>query len=84
MRWHPFQLNPTMPKEGMSRREYRTRKFGSWERALELDANVIAVGESEEICFSLDKIEWTPNTVDTRFIENNIPCLGQERYRSVR
>jgi hypothetical protein len=21
--WHPYQLNPTMPKEGISRREYR-------------------------------------------------------------
>jgi predicted DsbA family dithiol-disulfide isomerase len=29
VRWLPFQLNPTMPKEGISRREYRTKKFGS-------------------------------------------------------
>ncbi len=64
VRWHPFQLNPTMPKEGISRREYRTRKFGSWERSLKLDAEVIAVGESEGICFSFDKIERTPNTVN--------------------
>ena len=62
--WHPFQLNPTMPKEGLSRREYRTRKFGSWERSLELDSNVIAVGESEGIHFAFDKMERTPNTVD--------------------
>jgi predicted DsbA family dithiol-disulfide isomerase len=41
--WHPFQLNPAMPKEGISRREYRTRKSGSWERSLELDAKVIAL-----------------------------------------
>jgi hypothetical protein len=32
VRWLPFQLNPTMPKEGVSRRGYRTKKFGSWER----------------------------------------------------
>lgn len=64
VRWHPFQLNPTMPKEGISRREYRTRKFGSWERSLELDANVIAVGEAEGIHFAFDKSERTPNTVD--------------------
>lgn len=31
VRWLPFQLNPTMPREGISRREYRIRKFGSWE-----------------------------------------------------
>ncbi len=41
VRWHPFQLNPTMPKEGVSSREYRIQKFGSWGRSQELDANVI-------------------------------------------
>ena len=62
--WHAFQLNPSMPKEGISRKEYRTRKFGSWERSQELDAKVIAVGETEGIQFAFDKIERTPNTVD--------------------
>jgi len=64
VRWHPFQLNPAMPKEGISRKEYRTKKFGSWERSMELDAKVIAVGESEGIRFAFDKVERTPNTVD--------------------
>ena len=62
--WHPFQLNPAMPKEGISRKEYRIRKFGSWERSQELDAKVIAVGKTEGIRFEFDKIERTPNTVD--------------------
>ena len=64
VRWHPFQLNPAMPKEGISRREYRTRKFGSWERSTELDAKVIAVGETEGIHFAFDEMERTPNTVN--------------------
>ncbi len=64
VRWHPFQLNPTMPKEGIRRKEYRTKKFGSWSRSLELDAQVIAVGESEGIHFDFGKTERTPNTVD--------------------
>ena len=64
VRWHPFQLNPTMPKEGISRREYRIGKFGSWERSQELDAKLIAVGETEGIHFAFDRIERTPNTVD--------------------
>lgn len=62
--WHPFQLNPTMPKEGISRREYRTKKFGSWERSQELDARVVAVGKEEGIDFAFDQIERTPNTLD--------------------
>jgi predicted DsbA family dithiol-disulfide isomerase len=64
VRWLPLQLNPTMPKEGISRREYRTRKFGSWERSQELDARVVAVGKGDGIDFAFDRIERTPNTLD--------------------
>ena len=28
VRWLPFQLNPTIPKEGINRRDYRIKKFG--------------------------------------------------------
>src|ERR1700687_1222376 len=60
----PFQLNPTMPKEGISRKEYRTKKFGSWERSQELDAQMVAVGKEDGIDFAFDRIERTPNTLD--------------------
>ena len=47
VRWLAFQLNPSMPRGGVSlMREYRTAKFGSWERSLALDAQVVAVGEA--------------------------------------
>jgi len=62
--WLPFQLNPTMPKEGISRRDYRIKKFGSWERSQELDSRVITVGKEEGIDFAFDRIERTPNTLD--------------------
>jgi predicted DsbA family dithiol-disulfide isomerase len=64
VRWLPFQLNPQLPKEGVSRREYRTRKFGSWERSLELDGQVAAAGASEGIHLAFDRIQKTPNTLD--------------------
>src|SRR3954467_13715012 len=64
VRWLPFQLNPQMPKEGISRREYRTKKFGSWERSQELDAQVAAAGAGEGIHFPFDRMERTPNTLD--------------------
>lgn len=62
--WRPFQLNPLMPKEGISRKQYRIAKFGSWEHSLELDAKVIAVGKEEGIEFNFERIERTPNTVE--------------------
>ena len=64
VRWLPFQLNARLPKEGISRREYRTKKFGSWERSLELDAQVAAAGAAEGIQFAFDRSERTPNTLD--------------------
>jgi predicted DsbA family dithiol-disulfide isomerase len=64
VRWRPYQLNPTMPKEGIDRREYRTRKFGSWEYSQTLDARLVAVGRSEGLDFNFDEIARTPNTLD--------------------
>ena len=61
--WKPFQLNPEMPAGGLNRREYRTRKFGSWEHSLQLDAQVRAAGAEVGIDFEHDKIERTPNTL---------------------
>jgi predicted DsbA family dithiol-disulfide isomerase len=64
VRWHPFQLNPQMPREGMSRRAYRMAKFGSWERSLALDAQVMEAGRGEGILIAFEKQERTPNTLD--------------------
>lgn len=68
VRWHPFQLNPDMPREGLDRKSYRIRKFGSWERSLELDAQVAAAGEGEGIAFHFDRMDRTPNTRDSHRI----------------
>ena len=51
VRWLPFQLNPHMPAGGMNRREYRSNKFGNWQKSQELDAQVVAVGATEGIAF---------------------------------
>lgn len=64
VQWHAFQLNPAMPKEGISRREYRIKKFGSWERSMQLDTNIVATGKDEGILFDFDRMDRTPNTVD--------------------
>jgi predicted DsbA family dithiol-disulfide isomerase len=62
IRWLPFQLNPEMPKQGISREEYRKAKFGSIERSRGLDARVAAEGEGEGIAFAFERMERTPNT----------------------
>lgn len=38
IRWLPFELNPSMPKDGMERKVYRAGKFGNWAESQRLDA----------------------------------------------
>jgi predicted DsbA family dithiol-disulfide isomerase len=63
--WRPFQLNPDIPREGVDRKVYRTKKFGSWERSLAMDAEVTEVGKSVGIEFRYDLQSNTPNTFDS-------------------
>lgn len=60
--WRPFQLNPTMPKDGMDRTAYLEAKFGSLEAFRQLEEHVLAAGASERIGFAFEKIARTPNT----------------------
>jgi len=63
VRWRPFQLNPTMPKEGMERVAYLTAKFGSEEAyARVVEEQVSAAGSGEHLSFAFEKISRTPNT----------------------
>jgi predicted DsbA family dithiol-disulfide isomerase len=57
----PFQLNPDMPAEGMSREEYVERKFGR--PAHEVYERVRTVGEAVDIPFAFDSIVRQPNTI---------------------
>ncbi len=63
--WHPFQLNPEMPRAGLNRKMYRSKKFGSWERSQAMDAQVTAAGKSVGIEFRYDLQTHTPNTFDS-------------------
>ena len=60
--WRPFQLNPQLPAEGMSRADYVMQKFGA-ARAKDIYARVAAVGAEHGIAFAFDKIARQPNTV---------------------
>jgi predicted DsbA family dithiol-disulfide isomerase len=58
----PYEMNPAMPAEGVSRRQYRTGKFGSWARSQAMDAEVALAGSSLGLIFNFDSIEITPRT----------------------
>jgi predicted DsbA family dithiol-disulfide isomerase len=62
--WHPFQLNPDMPPEGMPRERYIATKFGGGQQASRIYQNVTDVGTAVGIPFHFDRIQVTPNTRD--------------------
>lgn len=62
--WHSFQLNPMMPREGMSRSDYLSLKFGNPDNAYRLYENISGVGEQAGIRFAFERIQVTPNTVN--------------------
>ncbi|MDJ1156877.1 DsbA family oxidoreductase [Chelatococcus sp. SYSU_G07232] len=64
LRWRPFQLDPTIPPEGMDRQDYLTRKFGSAARIAEMHAHIAETGAADGISFRFDAIRRAPNTLD--------------------
>jgi predicted DsbA family dithiol-disulfide isomerase len=75
VRWHPFQLNPDLPRSGIGRRAYLEAKFGGPERAREIYARVSAAGRTVDIPFAFDAIERQPNTLDA----HRLIAWAQER-----
>jgi predicted DsbA family dithiol-disulfide isomerase len=62
--WHPFQLNPDMPPEGMDRNAYMAAKFGSRENILRIHAPLLAQADKAGISFDLPAIKRAPNTLE--------------------
>jgi predicted DsbA family dithiol-disulfide isomerase len=62
LRWLPFQLNPDMPAQGMSRQDYLLRKFGHADGG-DRYAHVKAEGLKEGLAFALERVQRMPNTL---------------------
>ncbi len=62
--WHPFQLNPDMPVEGMDRRAYLEAKFGGPEGALRAYSPIMERAKEIGLNIEFDQIKRTPNTMD--------------------
>jgi predicted DsbA family dithiol-disulfide isomerase len=61
MRWYPFQIDPTLPPEGVDYRTYLTEKFGAEEVEPAL-AKIVDAGREFGLELAVDKIARMPNT----------------------
>src|SRR5262245_2613868 len=64
VRFRPYFLNPWVPREGISREEYLTTKFGSPERYRNIARRVAEAAAAEGLTYALDGIKRQPNTLD--------------------
>lgn len=62
--WHPFQLNPDMPREGVGHVDYLADKFGGRERALSMMQNVARAAKEAGAEMDIDRVAHLPNTMD--------------------
>jgi predicted DsbA family dithiol-disulfide isomerase len=60
--WHPFQLNPEFPAEGMAFDDYLAQRFGSREAVQPVLDGLSAEGKHDNINFHFDRIRRVPNT----------------------
>ena len=63
--WRPFFLNPWVPREGISRDEYLTAKFGSPEAYKGIAGRVVAAAAEEGLEYNSDRVKRQPNTIDS-------------------
>lgn len=61
--WRPFQLNPDMPPEGMTRDDYVRSKFGGGDRPRQIYQAIAESGREAGIEFQFSRVKRTPNTV---------------------
>jgi predicted DsbA family dithiol-disulfide isomerase len=64
VRYRPYFLNPWVPREGMSREEYLTAKFGSVDRYKANAQRIVAAAHQEGLTYNVDAITRQPNTID--------------------
>ncbi|MDR7126490.1 DsbA family oxidoreductase [Pseudotabrizicola sp. 4114] len=62
--WHPFQLNPGMPAEGVDRAEYLEAKFGGKAKAVEIYARVEQAARDAGLEIDFSTIPRMPNTLN--------------------
>lgn len=78
--WHPFQLNPDMPLEGMDRRAYLEGKFGGKEQAVKVYGQIDQHARDVGLELDLGAIKRTPNTLNAHRL---IHWAGIEQRQSM-
>src|ERR1700744_2499646 len=75
--WRPFFLNNGVPREGISRDEYLTAKFGSPEAYKGIAGRVVAAAGEEGLSYRPDMVKRQPNTIDCHRLIHWADAIGK-------
>ena len=64
VRWHPFQLDPTIPLEGLDRKAYMAKKFPDPSYLKNAHERLKSLGDALGLKFDFEAIAKSPNTLD--------------------
>ena len=65
IRWRAYRLDPTIPPEGVDRKQYMQAKFGNNPNRSAMQEALQQAGVAENIDFAFDRIARSPNTLDS-------------------
>jgi len=60
--WRPYQLDPTLPEEGVDRKQYMANKFKDPDKLKAVHTALVEGGAEEGIAFNFEAIDLSPNT----------------------
>jgi predicted DsbA family dithiol-disulfide isomerase len=75
--WRPYFLNEWIPREGISRENYLTTKFGSVDRYKGIAQRVGAAAAAEGLIYASDKMKRQPNTLDCHRLIHWAETIGK-------
>jgi predicted DsbA family dithiol-disulfide isomerase len=78
VRWRPYRLDPTIPPEGMDRRDYIIRKFGSLEALDEPHQRLTELGRAEGVDYHFERITRSANTINAHRLVRWAAASGEE------
>ena len=73
--WHPFQLNPDLPVEGVPFDTYLSERFGGRDQVAAGLEQLTALGADNGIQFNFDALQRVPNTLNA----HRVLLLARER-----
>lgn len=78
LRFRPYQLDPTIPPEGVDRKAYMAAKFPDASRRQAIMDALEDAGRAVGIPFALERIDRSPNTLDAHVLIDMAQETGKD------